>query len=68
MDYFCYIIYNNNLSYVGITNNLSRRIKQHNNLMNLLLIIFFMMMMWYFIGFLMHINLDKDLRRALISM
>ncbi len=33
MVYFCYIIYNNNLSYVGITNNLSRRIKQHNKLL-----------------------------------
>lgn len=30
MDYKCYIIFNDNYSYVGITNNLKRRIRQHN--------------------------------------
>ena len=30
--YNCYIIFNDNYSYVGITNNLSRRIRQHNTL------------------------------------
>jgi predicted GIY-YIG superfamily endonuclease len=29
-DYICYIIYNNNYSYVGITNNIKKRIRQHN--------------------------------------
>lgn len=28
--YNCYIIFNDNYSYVGITNNLNRRIRQHN--------------------------------------
>ena len=28
--YVCYIIYNNNCSYVGITNNITRRLRQHN--------------------------------------
>ena len=30
MDYKCYIIFNDNYSYVGITNNLKKRIRQHN--------------------------------------
>jgi putative endonuclease len=30
MNYKCYIIFNDNFSYVGITNNLKRRIRQHN--------------------------------------
>jgi len=30
MDYKCYIICNDNYSYVGITNNLKKRIRQHN--------------------------------------
>ena len=30
MSYNCYIIFNGNFSYVGITNNLKRRIRQHN--------------------------------------
>ena len=30
MDYKCYIIFNDNFSYVGITNNLKKRIRQHN--------------------------------------
>ena len=28
--YICYIIFNNNYSYVGITNNRKRRLRQHN--------------------------------------
>ena len=32
MNYNCYIIYNDNYSYVGITNNLNRRIRQHNQI------------------------------------
>ena len=28
--YVCYIIFNNNCSYVGITNNIKRRLRQHN--------------------------------------
>ena len=28
----CYIIYNKNKSYVGITNNLNKRIRQHNGM------------------------------------
>ena len=28
--YVCYVIYNKNYSYVGITNNLNKRIRQHN--------------------------------------
>jgi predicted GIY-YIG superfamily endonuclease len=30
--YKCYIIYNNNNSYVGMTNNIERRIRQHNQI------------------------------------
>ena len=30
MEYKCYIIFNDNYSYVGITNNLNRRLRQHN--------------------------------------
>lgn len=30
MNYKCYIIFNDNYSYVGITNNLKKRIRQHN--------------------------------------
>ena len=30
MDYKCYLIFNDNYSYVGITNNLTRRLRQHN--------------------------------------
>jgi len=30
--YKCYIIYNDNYSYVGITNNINRRIRQHNGI------------------------------------
>ena len=30
MSYKCYIIFNDNYSYVGITNNLNRRLRQHN--------------------------------------
>ncbi len=34
--YYCYLIYSQtqNTSYIGITNNLDRRIKQHNNIIN----------------------------------
>lgn len=32
MDYNCYIIFNDNYSYVGITNNLNNRIRQHNSI------------------------------------
>ena len=32
MDYKCYIVFNDNYSYVGITNNLKRRIRQHNGI------------------------------------
>ena len=28
--YVCYIIFNNKCSYVGITNNIKRRLRQHN--------------------------------------
>jgi putative endonuclease len=28
--YVCYLIFNNNCSYVGITNNIKRRLRQHN--------------------------------------
>lgn len=31
-NYNCYIIFNQNYSYVGITNNLNRRIRQHNKI------------------------------------
>jgi predicted GIY-YIG superfamily endonuclease len=31
-NYVCYIIYKNNYSYVGITNNINKRIRQHNNI------------------------------------
>jgi predicted GIY-YIG superfamily endonuclease len=34
MTYKCYIIFNDNYSYVGITNNLNRRIRQHNQLIS----------------------------------
>ena len=30
--YKCYIIYNNNNSYVGMTNNIVRRLRQHNQI------------------------------------
>ena len=32
-DYNCYIIFNDNYSYVGITNNIQRRLKQHNEIL-----------------------------------
>ena len=32
MNYKCYIIFNDNYSYVGITNNLNKRIRQHNQI------------------------------------
>ena len=32
-EYKCYIIYNDNYSYVGITNNIKRRLKQHNEIL-----------------------------------
>ena len=32
--YNCYIIYNDNYSYIGITNNIPRRIKQHNQILS----------------------------------
>ena len=30
MKYYCYIIFNGNASYVGITNNLKQRLRKHN--------------------------------------
>ena len=30
MTYYCYIIFNGNASYVGITNNLKQRLRKHN--------------------------------------
>jgi len=32
MNYKCYIIFNDSYSYVGITNNLNKRIRQHNQI------------------------------------
>ena len=31
--YVCYIIFNNIYTYIGITNNLNKRIKKHNNVL-----------------------------------
>ena len=31
MDYYCYLITSNNLTYIGTTNNLDKRLKQHND-------------------------------------
>ena len=31
--YICYIIYNESCSYIGITNNIERRLKQHNKIL-----------------------------------
>ena len=32
MDYYCYFLYNvsNKKNYIGITNNVTRRLRQHN--------------------------------------
>lgn len=32
MSYYCYLIISNNNTYIGVTNNLSNRIKKHNGL------------------------------------
>ena len=32
MNWVCYLIYNNNCSYVGITNNPLKRLRQHNQI------------------------------------
>lgn len=35
MDYYCYLIINeNNGTYIGITNNLEKRLKQHNGILS----------------------------------
>lgn len=31
-NYFCYLITSDNLTYIGMTNNIKRRIRQHNGL------------------------------------
>lgn len=31
--YYCYLIYSENKTYIGITNDLNKRIKQHNGLL-----------------------------------
>lgn len=33
MNYYCYLIVSNNISYIGVTNCLHRRLKQHNGIL-----------------------------------
>ena len=34
MDYYCYLLSSDNMTYIGITNNISKRIDQHNKLIS----------------------------------